>query len=539
MGDTQTLVIQTDGTVLLAPSETYYSSGLLTPLTSGLASDTFLFRDNSGTTWLYGYNRMEDLDINDPAVSSLPLVFATRKSMTAIQTAVEHLMSQLRLIIGVSAIAVTILVLVLGFLLFRPLGRLTQAAITIGQGNLTEPVPQFPPDEIGRLSQALSQVVGQLTGRLDQLRAVVEVSHSTGLTLDTDKMLAETAQAISKQLNFTEVRIFLSDLTGKNARLRAAFGGESEHLLRSGFHVAVDETTVVGRSILLNEPVIVGGKGALREAGAVPGHSEMVLPLQMGGETVGALHLITNRTREFNREDIDVLRLLTDQLGASIQNARLFEQSAANLAEIEALNRRLTRQAWEEYMGEGGTMRHTLDPDGQWPQVIAEARQSTEIKAEVYTDADGRLVLAAPLILRGEAVGTLAVTRPAGETWTRDEALLLESIASRMGIIAESIRLVEASTRHVEREQRVNEVSANLLQRASSVDTVLRSALTELSGALGSDRVALRIGGLPARDGRQITAGLTEEQSNDEVAPESSDDPEARDTDGDEGMISQ
>jgi GAF domain-containing protein len=186
-------------------------------------------------------------------------------------------------------------------------------------------------------------------------------------------------------------------------------------------------------------------------------------------------------------------------------------------------------------------LRHTLDPNGQWPEALAEARQSSEIKAETYTDTDGRLVLAAPLVLRGEAVGTLAVTRPAGEGWTRDEALLLESIASRMGIIAESIRLVEESAHHAEREQRVNEVSANLLQRASSVDTVLRSALSELSGALGSDRVSLRLGGLPARDGRQISAGLMEEQADIDTkdAPDSPDMPESPDKDGDGGVSSQ
>jgi GAF domain-containing protein len=159
-------------------------------------------------------------------------------------------------------------------------------------------------------------------------------------------------------------------------------------------------------------------------------------------------------------------------------------------------------------MGEGGALRHTLDPDAHWPQALTEAHPGGEIKAEVHTDSDGRQVLAAPLVSRGETVGMLAVTRPSGETWTRDEALLLESIAARMGIIAESIRLVEESTRRVEREQRVNEVSANLLQRASSVDTVLRSALSELSEALGSDRVSLRLGGLPARDGRQIAASF-------------------------------
>lgn len=452
-----------------------------------------------------------------------------------------HLMSQLRLIVGVSAAVVTVLILLFGFLLFRPLNRLTRTAVLIGQGDLTAQIPQLPPDEIGRTANALKHVVGLLTGRLEQLRAVVQVSHATGLTLDTEKMLTETAQSIGKHFNFTEVRIFLVDVAGRRARLHAAAGGEGERLLQSGLQVAVDETTVVGRSILLGEPVVVGGKSASREASVIPGHSEMALPFQSGGETIGAIHLIAGHSRELEREDIDVLRLVTDQLGTAIQNARLFEQSATNLAEIESLNRRLTRQAWEDFMGEGGILRHTLDPNGQWPQALVEARQRNEIKAEVYTDSDGRIVLAAPLVLRGEAVGTLAVTRPAGETWTQDEALLLESIASRMGIIAESIRLIEESAHHAEREQRVNEVSANLLQRASSVDTVLRSALSELSGALGSDRVSLRLGGLPARDGRQIAAGFTEEQTTVDTqgASDGANVPASPDKDGDGGVSNQ
>ena len=515
----QTLIVGQDGTTVFAP-DNMKDADIPPELTGGSQSGALLFRN----TWLYSYISMESLDVSDVTLSHLPWIFATRSS--AALPGMAQLISLLRWVTIISAILVTVAMLFFARSLLLPLRLLTNAITEIEQGDLNTPIPQFPFDEIGRLAKILSQAITGLLKRVEQLRAAVQVSHTTMMTLDIDKMLEEVAQSLSRYFNYPDVRIFLVDSSRKRARLQAAMGEESKRLLQAGFRVEIDESTLVGRSILLNESLISAGKEEIREPRPNTRYSEIALPIQTSGEVTGTIHLITDRMREFSREDMNVLRLITDQLSAAIQNARLFEQSAANLAEIEALNRRLTRQAWEEFMGEGGSLRHTLDPDGHWPQVLEEARQSSEIRAEVYTDADGRVVLAAPLVSRGETVGTLAVTRPSGDVWTRDEALLLESIAARMGIIAESIRLVEESTQRVEREQRVNEVSANLLQRASSVDTVLRSALNELSEALGSDRVSLRIGGLPARDGRQISAGFADEEAGGEDASSASDLPD-------------
>ncbi|MBN1427965.1 MAG: GAF domain-containing protein [Anaerolineae bacterium] len=502
---TQMLIIEQNGTVVSAQSG---MDGVDIPveLTGNLPSGAFLSKDN----WLYSHISMADIESGDPTLSNLPWIFAIRQSADTSLSGVTRVAEVLRWMTVIGAILVAVLMFFFARSLMLPLGRLVDVVEEIRQGELSTPFPQFPPDEIGRLSQILSDAIAGLLNRIEQLRAALQVSHTTMITLEIDKMLEEVVLSLSRYFHYQDVRIFLVDSSGKRARLQAAAGEESERLLQTGFRVEIDDATLVGRSILLNEALISAGKEEIREPGPNAKYSEMTLPIQIGGEAAGSVHLISNRMRDFSREDMNVLRLITDQLSAAIQNARLFEQSAANLAEIEALNRRLTRQAWEEFMGEGGALRRTLDPEEHWPQVLEEARQSRDIKADVYTDADGRSVLAAPLVSRGETVGTLAVTRPSGEIWTRDEVLLLESIAARMGIIAEGIRLVEESTQRVEREQRVNEVSANLLQRASSVDTVLRSALNELSAALGSDRVSLRIGGLPARDGRQISSGFAD-----------------------------
>ncbi len=509
-GRREGLILAPDGRVLLSSSEAFGAS-----LPNSLAAElrespqgSFDDVDVFNRAWLYGYTQLSDeLRLDDQAITNLGWTVIIGQLELVAQTNIEPLSNRLGFIIGGSALAVTVAMFGFARLVLMPLRRLVRAARRVRRGDLSTPVPDLPADEVGQLSGVLAGLVSVLLQRLQRLQSAVRVSRVSTLVLDTSEMLGNVATALAEQFDYREVRIYLSDPTGRRLRIQSAFGAEGERLLRMGQQMPVDETTIIGRAILLGEPQLGGGAEKLYEAGLVPERAELALPLQMVDRSLGAVYIFSGRDTPFEPEDVAVLRLIADQLGASLENARLVEQSAASLAEIEALNRQLTRQAWEEYLGQAQDLRHTLDPENRWPSGLQTAQGHTEVKAETYTDEDGRSVLAAPLILRGEAVGTLAITRPQGEPWAADEVALLEAVAARMAIIAESIRLVDESTQRAERERKISEISTNLLQRAANVDTVLRSALSELGGALGSDHVALRIGPPPVEGDRQIGSG--------------------------------
>jgi GAF domain-containing protein/HAMP domain-containing protein len=510
-GTRQGFVLEPDGTVLISPHdepvEAFPSELIQQIQQSGKNTGTLAFTYSDGQKWLFAYTKLADLELDNQSIATLNWIVLARQPFSAVEVAANRLVSRLQLALGISAALVMLVALFLSRSVLVPLGRLTDAATQIEAGDLSIPIPQAPADEIGQLASVLGSLVEQLLHRVRQLRAAVQVSRTAALTLDINQMLDSVAIALTKQFDYPEIRIYLADPGGRRLRLHAASGGESERLLRVGHRVAADETTLVGRAALMGE--IQGSSGPeAPKGGPAAERSELAIPLQVGEQMLGVLYVFAGRNRTFSEEDADILRLLADQIGGSIENVRLFEQSAANLAEIEALNRQLTRQAWEEHLGEGEGLRHTLDPDRRWPGQLEAVRQrGSSTRAETYTDADGRSVLAAPLVLRGEAVGTLAVTRPAGELWTRDEVALLEAVANRMVTIAEGIRLVEESTQRARREQRVNEISANLLQRAASVDEILQTALDQLGGALGSRHLSLRIGPPPVEGDRRIASG--------------------------------
>ncbi len=501
------MIIEGDGTQLGTQTDSDIPRAVLSRM-SKQPSGSFTYTSPASDEMLYGYTSVAETMSEHPIISQLDWYVSARTPGVIVQQKIVELLGQLRYVLVFSAIAITIITAIFSVFLLNPLRKLTAASREIQRGNLDTPLPEFPHDEVGRLSDVLRDVVAQLNIRIRQSNAAFQVSRTTAQTLEIDQLLHDATHAIRDEFDFPGVRIFLTDAGMRQARLHSAAGEDAERLQSVGAAIVIDEKTFIGRTILLGEPQFGGVTEQVSFAGVKARRPELAIALQASGRMLGALHILGEDLTLFNPDSISILSLIADQISSAIENVRLFEQSKTNVAEIEALNRRLTRQAWEELIEEGDELRHTLDPQKIWPDRLDTIRQRSDIIAETYTDdRSNRSVLAAPVILRGESIGTLAITRPAGETWTRDERILLESIATRLAMVAEGIRLSEEASLRAERERRVNEVSAGFLQRVASVDDVLQSALNQLSGALGSDHISLRLGSPPIDQDYQIGDG--------------------------------
>ncbi len=505
----QGLLVRNDGRVLISGTEERGNSlnGQLIEQFANAEVGNFEYIDLNNQQWLYSYTAIAALEGGSNAIENVNWLVSIRTPAVTAQATARFLFRRIMLILLAYSLMLVVLSLIIIQQMLRPLGLLTDAARSISGGDLSAFIPDLPRDEVGQLAEVINELVSQLFFRVRRLQAAVQISSVSVQTLDIDEVLGEVSEVLTDQFDYLDARIYLVDQAGRRAWLRAASGAESQRLLQARHNVQINEGSIVGRAIMLNEPQIGRGRDTMRRAGSSFRRTEVAVPMRVASRALGALYVSSERLGAIDQEDIDLLTLITDQLAASVENARLFEQSVANLEEIKALNRRLTRQAWEEYIAESGDLRHTLDPDEHWPQIMDTVLEQNNATAEIYSDEQGRNVLAVPLILRGEAVGSIAVTRPSHEEWSNDEVILIESVASRMGMIAEGIRLVEESTQRAAREQRVNEVSAELLTRAASVDGVLQAALNELGGALGTNTVSLRLGRPPLDTDHQIVEG--------------------------------
>ena len=113
--------------------------------------------------------------------------------------------------------------------------------------------------------------------------------------------------------------------------------------------------------------------------------------------------------------------------------------------------------------------------------------------------------LTAPIRLRGQTFGTIALRRdPEEEPWSDEEIALVKQLSTQIGLALENARLLEETQQRAERERIIAGITA---QVRSSMDprTILQTAVRELGTALGTDRAFVQLGAGRQTSGRETT----------------------------------
>jgi len=83
----------------------------------------------------------------------------------------------------------------------------------------------------------------------------------------------------------------------------------------------------------------------------LPGtRSEMALPLNFRGETIGVLDVQSIQPGAFTADDASTLSILADQIAIAIENARLFGQTQRAREEAENLYNQFLRTEWKTFL---------------------------------------------------------------------------------------------------------------------------------------------------------------------------------------------
>jgi GAF domain-containing protein len=190
------------------------------------------------------------------------------------------------------------------------------------------------------------------------------------------------------------------------------------------------------------------------------------------------------------------IRALGDQVAVALQNRLLFEQTRAALQEVDAINRRLTGEAWDTYLHQqvGQDVIWAADDDLVAPETLAQLDDQLaagKIMFEPDPDDQTEATVTAPILLRGQPIGALRL-RTTTDTWNNDTATVLTDIAGHIAQAVENARLIEQTQRTASRERAINEINARVRQTID-LDTILRTAVNELGQSLKAARVTARI----------------------------------------------
>ena len=220
--------------------------------------------------------------------------------------------------------------------------------------------------ELEETSRLFEETTRQSQRRADLLQASAQVSRAVAQIRDLDQLLPQVTQLISQHFGFYHAGIFLTDDTGRYAVLRAANSSGGQRMLARQHRLGVGSEGIVGYVTGTGQPRIaldVGADATYFDNPDLPDtRSEMALPLRTGGTLIGALDVQSTQVRAFDQEDIAVLTLMADQIATAIENARLFEQAQAALAEAEGAQRHYLRQEWDSFLGGSSRARSPQSP---------------------------------------------------------------------------------------------------------------------------------------------------------------------------------
>ncbi len=408
---------------------------------------------------------------------------------------------------------ITVLVISANYLITPPLKRIKDAIQAIAYGNYAMPLPDLNRgDEIGELAGAVADVrqriavlVGDLENRIDartrDITTTQEISHFAATQRDLQTLMNQVVDLIVQRFpNIYHAQIFLTDSDSHYAVLRASTGAPGRQLLQAGHRLAVGSMSVIG------QVTQVGAEVVARDTTDSHVHkrneflpdtlAELAIPLKLSdNRVIGALDVQSKESDSFSQDEIEILRMMADQITVAIENARLYQESLRNLEEIERNRRATTLQAWREYMKQERT-RTKESESGMRPanQVSPQLRQQamTSGKSVVGTVTDRRTIpIVVPIRLGDQVLGVVQWELPQ-ENFDQGRILLAEELTNRLALSLDNTRLFQESQRATDRERLVNEIAARLTNQ-TDIDQILQTAVREVGQALRSPQVSIRL----------------------------------------------
>jgi GAF domain-containing protein len=363
------------------------------------------------------------------------------------------------------------------------------------------------------LNQTLEERVSQRTAELNsansfnlqrarQFEAISQVIRAISSIQDLETLLPQITKVISEQFDIYHTGIFLLDENREFAVLRAANSEGGKRMLAREHKLAVGQIGIVGFVTATGQPRFasdVGMDAVFFDNPDLPStRSEIALPLRYAGQVIGALDVQSTQPNAFNKDDIEVLITLADQVATAIKNTQVLEEARNTVSKFQNSLNEKTYEAWKviqpRSLGLGfqlvGSTIKPLDAplEGKYIQ------QALAQNKAVLSDGEENVTssLAIPIRLRGQTVGVLNLRTNNNYKLSTDDTEIAEAITERLSLAIESATLLQSTQHRADIERLTTDISSKI-SSSTRFETILQTAAEELSKALGGSDVLVQI----------------------------------------------
>ena len=164
------------------------------------------------------------------------------------------------------------------------------------------------------------------------LGVVTEVGIATTTISDAKRLLQEVVNLSKESFNLYHAHIYLMDEEGDTLQLAAGAGEVGRQMVSEGRSIELDsEKSLVARAARSRHGVVVNDVQA--DPDFLPNpllpdtHSEMAVPMLVGGKVVGVLDVQSETIGRFTEIDVNIQTTLASQVAVALENARSFQEA--------------------------------------------------------------------------------------------------------------------------------------------------------------------------------------------------------------------
>ena len=237
--------------------------------------------------------------------------------------------------------------------------------------------------------------------------------------------------------------------------------------------------------------------------------SAACVPLVLGDRILGTINFASREPHAYSPDRLALAEQVAAQFAAALDNLRLAEAQQRSLRELSELTRQLTGLGWAEELkrAPGGVYEAHISRSGLQPVqqswlpeadlAVAAVKPVAWSRREDQTlTSPFQAAMAAPIVVRGEAIGMLQVGEESQpRVWSQDDLALIQAVAEQVAQAVENARLLEQTRRAAQRERALGE-STDRIRRSPEMERILQTAAEELARHLKTAHISVRLGAI-------------------------------------------
>lgn len=348
-------------------------------------------------------------------------------------------------------------------------------------------------------------IIGQSLRNIRHLQLITTFGQRIDRTIE-QSIYTNTIEFAREDLGYSFAQIFLVDELGKlTRRIRATHLTQGEQRYST---VQLNDASILMEAFRDKRTKLANlDTPFFRREHLLPAvNLGIAVPIQHNENVLGIIDLQTTET-EILLDELDVLRALADYIANLIIDVRTVQGLQQSLREQEQANINLRNQlrtykqggwinpaeanlAWQASASSqqfGTTFGFNFNTQNN--QLTPANDMTDDLRAvmeagDIYTEAqDDEYTIYIPVSLRGEMLG--AMTFKTDSPLTDRQLEMAQSVANRLALALENVRLFEQSQTQANRERKASEAT-NLLLGATDIDAVLKLASNSFNEALGA-----------------------------------------------------